>query len=95
MTLPYPDQIRPCVVYEVYIEWDHEDPDKSLAVHEAISKLKVPSGVCHTNQGCGACWNAYIRIFGDTFGQVKDFSEKVLRLMKRRGCDLYALEVAP
>ena len=94
MTIPYPDQIRPKVVYEVYIEWDHADNDKSLAAYAAIGKLKVPNGVYHTDQGCGACWTYYMRIYGDTFGQVKEFSEKVLRLLKNRKCDLYALEVA-
>lgn len=93
MTIPYPESIRPKTMFEVYIEWDHEDTDKGLAVHDAIDKLKCPEGVYYTDQGAGACWTAYLRIYGEHFGNVKEFSEKVLRLMKRRGCDLYALEV--
>ena len=82
-------------MFEVYIEWDHDDPDVYLSVSKAIDKFKCPDGVGHTDRGCGPCWTGYIRIFGDHFGHVKEFSEKVLRLMKRRGCVLYALEVAP
>lgn len=93
MTIPFPDSIRPKTMFEVYLEWDHEDNDKGLAVYDAIDKLKCPEGVYHTDQGAGACWSYYLRIYGEHFGHVKDFSEKVLRLMKRRGCDLYALEV--
>lgn len=77
----------------MYIEWDHEDNEKGLAVGKAIDKLKRPGDVWHTDQLGGACWTAYIQIQGSHYGQVKEFSEKVLRLMKRYGCDLYALNV--
>jgi hypothetical protein len=93
MPIPFPDSIRPKTVYQVYIEWDHEDCDVALKVNKAIDKLKRPEGLWHTDQLGGACWNAYIQINGPHFQHVKDFSEKVLRLMKRSGCDLYALDV--
>ena len=62
-------------------------------VNKAIDKLKTPGDVWHTDQIGGACWNAYLQIQGTNFGEVKEFSEKVLRLMKRRGCTLYELNV--
>lgn len=93
MSIPFPESVRPKAMFEVYIEWDHEDSDKHLDVVEAINKFKHPDDVYYTDQGCGPCWSAYIRIAGSHFEHVKHFSEKVLRLMKRRGCTLYALEV--
>lgn len=75
MTIPFPESIRPKTVYQVYIEWDHDDTDKGLAVHKAIDKLKTPGDVWHTDQIGGACWNAYLQIQGTNFGEVKEFSE--------------------
>jgi hypothetical protein len=95
MSIEYPASVTPEKIYQVYIEWDLDDTDKFLEVTDAINKFKHNhSFVRHTDQGCGPCWNAYIRIFGSKEKHVKQFAEKVLRLLKRRGCTLYALVTA-
>lgn len=93
MTIPFPESVRPAALFEVAFEWDHKDNEKSIAAWEAIRNLKCPDDVYFTDcQMGGACWGSYLTIKGSHFGHVKDFTEKVLRLLKRKGCELYSMD---
>lgn len=88
----FPTTITPEVVYTVCFEWDHDDSDKALKAVDSIYKLKQPDDVEFTDNAAGPCWSYQLTITGKNLKRVKAFSEKVFRLLNRRGCylvDLY------
>jgi len=89
MDTNFPTEIRPKCIYVVEFEWDDDrEKGNGLEVSEAIDKLKCPKSVSTTDQHAGACWGYWRRIEGENWQEVKDYSEKVLRLLKRSGCSV-------
>jgi hypothetical protein len=87
MDTEFSTEVKPKTLYVVEFEWDDDrEKDNGLEVSEQIEKLKVPDGVDSTDRHAGACWGYWRRIEGENWQAVKEYSEKVLRLLKRRGC---------
>jgi len=84
----FPTTITPIVVYTVELEWDGPVGSDHLviqSIRKAIEKLKIPNDVCYTDRG-GCNGYSYFCAAGRNFSTVKDYSEKVLRILKRRKC---------
>lgn len=89
-TLEIPETFTPQRTYGVYLEWDHDDTDISLAISDRILGFKS-DGLIVTDQIAGPCWSYQLSVTGKTEKRVRDFVDKVFRLLKRRGAQLYHL----
>jgi hypothetical protein len=89
MDTNFPTEIRPKTLYVVQFEWDDDrEKDNGLEVCDAIEKLKRPKSVFTTDQQAGPCWGYWRRVEGENWQEVKEYAEKVLRLLKRSGCSV-------
>jgi hypothetical protein len=89
MDTNFPTEIRPKTLYVVEFEWMEPKGD-DMTVYESVrkqlDKMKIPEGVSTTDQHAGACWGSWMHVEGENWQHVKEYAEKVLRLLKRRGC---------
>ena len=87
MDTNFSTEVKPKAIFVVEFEWDDDrEKGNGREVSAAINKLKLPDGVWSTDHHEGACWGYWRHIEGAHWQHVKDYSEKVLRLLKRRGC---------
>jgi hypothetical protein len=91
MNTDFPTEITPRTAFIVEFEWVESvestgDYEVSLKICDQIEKLKVPTGVYTTDRHQGPCWGHWRHIEGDNIKKVKEYAEKILRLLKRRGC---------